>query len=367
MPILFFPRYSKINQFIRSRVGEVQIDEDTAGQVLREFDLELVGKPANLPYGWRGNNVVVHTTEGKKVIRRYRKKWNSSTISFEHSILTELAENNYLAPRLNRTGDLQSLITIHGKNYALFDFIQGRNFSMSYMIPAQRDSMVEKAARSLAELHTRLQGFEPEGQHHLGFKSLTGTRNRDLDWNRKKLDKLVQDSVEIMDSQDKENLQQLVRISEAVITSLAELDNDLISLKPPRVVIHGDFGLHNILFSEKGEAIPMDFELARLEWRLCDFVISFLRLRNKKGQYDLETMQRFLGAYQQVNPISADEWALFPRVWQHTMLYFLIQYWNSYFETYRKSARLDSAMDAYNQYNWAKTNHSLLVDLAQLN
>jgi len=349
-------------------LGELQIDEHIVRQILREFDLELIGAPSNLPYGWRGNNVVVPTSNGKKVIRRYRKKWRPSTISYEHSILTELAERNFLAPRLNRTNDLRGLITIRGENYALFDYVTGRNFSQSYMTRAQRNSMVEKAAMSLAELHQSMKGFEPEGQHHLGFKSLTGLRNRDLDWNRRKLNQLTHDSVEIKDSQDREVLQQLVGLNEEIYTYLAELDLDLIERDKElcRVVIHGDYGLHNILFSETGQAILMDFELARLEWRLCDFVISFLRLRNRNGLYDLEMMKRFLGVYQLRNPITADEWALFPKVWQHTLLYFLIQYWNSYFETNRNSARLDSAVDAYNQFIWAKANSSLLFDLTKL-
>lgn len=368
MPVLFFPRYSKVNQYIRSHIGELQIDEFIVSKVIREFDLELIGKPSNLPYGWRGNNVVVTTSKGKKVIRRYRKKWKSSTINYEHSILSELAERNYHAPRLNRTSDLRGMITIKSENYALFDFVQGRNFSMGYMLPAQKKTMVDKAAMSLAELHQCMQGFEPEGQHHLGFKSLTGLRNRDLDWNRAKLNKLVQNSVKIMDSQDREILQQLVGLSEVISANLSELDLDLLERKNElnRVVIHGDYGLHNVLFSETGEVIPMDFELARLEWRLCDFVISFLRLRNKKGQYDFEVMKRFLAAYSSKNPIPANEWALFAKVWQHTLLYFSIQYWNSYFETNQNSARLDLAVDAYHQFLWAKTNSNKLIDLTHI-
>ncbi|MEN8198403.1 MAG: phosphotransferase, partial [Pseudomonadota bacterium] len=41
----------------------------------------------------------------------------------------------------------------------------------------------------------------------------------------------------------------------------------------PRLVIHGDFGIHNMLFHDNESATLLDFELARLEWRLSDLVL----------------------------------------------------------------------------------------------
>ncbi len=361
MAILYFPRYSRIYQNISAHLNRIKIDDTEISRLIQEFDFDLKGQPWNMPYGNRGSNVAIHTSDGKKVVRRYRKKWKKSTINYEHSILTKLAELNSPAPRLNRTSDSRGLITLNGINFALVDFIEGNNYSSLYMIRSQRLALLESAAKALAQLHRCMMGFTPEGQHHLGFKSLTGKRNRDLEWHRMKIVELTNKSQDLLDSNDGESLLWLINNSEKVLGILTKLDLDIGKRDLPRVVIHGDYGLHNLLFQESGNVTPLDFELARIEWRLTDFVISFLKFRKRKGIYDFELLERFVKAYRLENPIDRQEWSLFPMVWQYNLLQFSIQYWNSYFETNRNAARLDLARDAIDQSEWAKNNMNKLV------
>ena len=358
LPVIHFPRYSKVNQYISSRLRRPEIHENVIDQIVQQFDMQLHGKPWNLPYGRRGSNVAIVTSEGKKVIRRYRKKWENSTIRYEHSILTKLAELNFPAPRLNKSAAQNGLVSINGDNYALFDFVKGRNYSSNYLIRSQKLTLIEKAASGLAHFHLSMAGFIPEGQHHLGFKDQDGDRHRDMEWQQMKMAELVTRSKKLTTFKDSENLQWMLEKSEKILGMLAELESDLTAEELPRVVIHGDYGLHNTLYHESGYVIPLDFELARLEWRLCDFVISFLRFRNRKRKYDIEIMERFIKAYNSQNTIPQEEWLCFPKVWQHLMLQFSIQYWNSYFETNGNPIRLDLARDAYRQFEWAK-NHSI--------
>jgi len=363
LPVIHFPRYSKVNQYISSRLRRPEIHDNVIDQIVQQFDMQLHGKPWNLPYGRRGSNVAIVTSEGKKVIRRYRKKWENSTIRYEHSILTKLAELNFPAPRLNKSAAQNRLVSINGDNYALFDFVKGRNYSSNYLFRSQRISLIEKAAEKLAHLHVSLTGFIPEGNHHLGFKDYQGNRHRDMDWQQMKVAELMKQSEKVPASHGGDNLPWLLENSDNILGMLAELDSDLIGEELPRVVIHGDYGLHNTLYHESGYVIPLDFELARLEWRLSDFVISFLRFRNRKRKYDIEIMERFIKAYNSQNTIPQEEWLCFPKVWQHLMLQFSIQYWNSYFETNGNPIRLNLARDAYRQSEWAK-NHSIqLKDL----
>lgn len=334
-------------------------------RLIQEFDYDLQGQPWNLPYGRRGSNVAVITSDGKKVIRRYRKKWIISTINYEHSILTKLAELDCPAPRLNKTADSKSLITINGDFYALFDYVSGMNYSSTYLIRSQRLLLLESAAKALAQHHRCMEGFVPDGQHHLGFKALSGEHIRDLEWQEKKLIELSDKSKNLLASKDGAVLHWLIDNCGMVMGLLTKLDHELHELDLPRVVIHGDFGLHNILFHESGKVIPLDFELARIEWRLTDFLISFLRFRNRKGKFDLEIMERFIKAYQLENPIDPQEWLLFPKIWQFNLLQFSIQYWNSYFENNRNPVRLDLARDAIQLSRWGKNQSTKLVHLIQ--
>lgn len=363
-PILHFPRYSRINQYLNARLRQPEINRPVISKLIQSYDFDLLGDPWNLPYGRRGSNIAMETSAGIKVLRRYRKKWREATINYEHSILARLAENNCPAPRLNQTVEERSLVSLEGDHYALFDFVSGISYASSYLLRSQRLSLLEKSGAALAKLHRCLEGYTPEGQHHLGFISLTGDRRRDLDWHAEKIAELITRSKELLDSEEISNLGWIVNHSEQVWQDIMQLDQDLNARDLSRVVIHGDFGLHNILFHDSNKVIPLDFELARIEWRLSDFVISFLRLRNRRGEYDLEGMRRFIKAYLDIYPVASEEWKIFPKIWRHTALQFSIQYWNSYFEMNHKSVRLDLARDAVRQAGWAQTHRDALIDLS---
>jgi Ser/Thr protein kinase RdoA (MazF antagonist) len=365
MPVFHLPRYSRINQYINSRISRLQIEEGTIRQIAKEFDLVLRGKPVNLPFGRRGSNVSIVTSNGKKVIRRYRQKWKISTINYEHSILSKLADLDFPAPRLNRTSDSRSLITVNGDHYALFDFAGGKNYSSTYLIRSQRLMLLENAAKTLADLHRSMDRFVPEGQHHLGFHGLSGDYIRDLEWQQQKLCELSEKSQELLASDDGPILEWLISKHENVMELLIHLDRELHGCNLHRVVIHGDYGLHNILFHESGKITPLDFELARIEWRLTDFLISFLRFRKRNGGFDFGLIERFIRSYHLRNPIDPHEWSLFPKVWQYNLLQFSIQYWNSYFEGAKNPVRLELARDTILQSGWGLEQSNRLVNLIQ--
>ena len=296
--------------------------------------------------------MALDTSDGKKVIRRYRKRWKVSTIKYEHSVLSELAERGCPAPRLTKTADAKSLVTINGENFSLFDFASGKNYSSTYLRRSDRLVLIGQAAKALANLHHCLMGYVPVGQHHLGFKGLTGGSVRDMGWYQEKITELSAKSKNLFTTGDGAILSWLIDNSNDLIEVLSCLDGELSDQDLPRVVIHGDFGLHNVLFSQSGEVIPLDFELARIEWRLTDFLISFLRYRKKGGEFDFELIDRFVRSYASQFPISQEEWMLFPKVWQYNLLQFSIQYWNSYFETKRNPKRLRLAKRAIQQSDW---------------
>jgi Ser/Thr protein kinase RdoA (MazF antagonist) len=136
------------------------------------------------------------------------------------------------------------------------------------------------------------------------------------------------------------------------VEQLGPLDELLSAALLKRTIIHGDYGLHNLLFRRDGTVMPVDFELARLEWRLSDLV------------YDFESIQWFMAAYHATFPLNADEWRLFAEVWRFYKLQGAVQYWNSYFETNGPARKLISARDAIAQADWVANHQEHL--LAQL-
>jgi Ser/Thr protein kinase RdoA (MazF antagonist) len=144
---------------------------------------------------------------------------------------------------------------------------------------------------------------------------------------------------------------------------MTSLDITLRQAPLPRLIIHGDYGLHNLVFPKNGLVTMLDFETARLEWRLSDLVSALSRLRFRDGRYDFETIASFLSAYQAEYPIRKEEWHWLPKVWRFYKLRSSLIYWNSYLDTGGPRRKLISAQDAVEQANWVIQHPERLLEL----
>jgi Ser/Thr protein kinase RdoA (MazF antagonist) len=178
------------------------------------------------------------------------------------------------------------------------------------------------AGMTLGELHRELAGFKPEAVHHLGFRSATLDRTHDLAWYRETLDglRLRQYSVPPERASDAD---ELWRRADEIESRLDRLGETLERADLPRVVIHGDFGIHNLVFRADGTVVVFDFELARLEWRLIDLVIVLSRALPQSGR-------AFLEGYRRSNQIHPSEWELIPLVWEFHLLAGAVRSWGNF-------------------------------------
>ncbi len=360
------PRPSRLSSYISSRLRPLDVEFEAVRAALSCYGLELTGPPANLPLSRRTRNVVVNTSIGKKVLKLNRARHQIPAIIYAHSILTRLAQLDFPAPRLVPTPTGETFISHAGGNYALFDFVEGINYSLSFLLRAHRLKLMAIAGQTLARLHRRLKGFMPEAHHHLGFTSYTGHWRRDLTWFIDKVDKMKEKTRHLSNTADEIHADWLIRNCNTILEELARLDEALSAAPLPRLVIHGDYGLHNIIFQKNGTVTPLDFESARLEWRLSDLVSCLSRLRYATGGYDFENMRCLMAGYQAEYPVGADEWRLLPQVWRFHKLRSALIYWNSYFETGGPGRKLISARDAVSQADWARNHPDKLLELNTL-
>lgn len=338
------PRPDRLRQFARARWDRPRIARETAREVLGHFHLTLTGGPHNLPFGRRNHTVLVETPAGRKVLKLYRSGWQVASIVHEHSILLQLAQLEFPAPRLVCSPGGETLFSRGNRHYVLFDFVAGTNYASSYVLPGHRVRLLMVAGQMLARLHHALHDFEPAGRHHLGFGSYEDDPH-DLDWYLHKLEQLPQQAVEVHEPEERAHAVQMALASRDIRTQLIAL-NDLFQRTPPqRGLIHGDYGVHNLLFQRGGGAVVHDFELARLEWCLSDLVIALSRLSLEQGRI-------FLAAYQSEHPMAASERRLLPLVWQAFMLQGAIRSWDNYF-TLGEGRRLAKACARVEQAGWA--------------
>ena len=360
--VVHLPRPSRLSEYVNSRLRPLDIEFEVVGEILSQYGLDLTAPPRNLPFSRRSRNVVVDTSAGKKVLKLYRPQWQAGTVRYGHSILARLARLDSPAPRLVARPDGETFIRQADGYYALFDMVRGANYASNFLLRAHRLKLMAVAGQTLARLHRQLEGFVPEGEHHMGFRSYTAGRGRDMAWHMKKVNELKERSRSLTGPEEKLHAGWLIQNSSYILEELARLDETLSGARLPRLVIHGDYGLHNLLFRRDGTATPLDFELARLEWRLSDLVSCLSRVRYARGAYDFESIQWFLEGYQAAYPLSAEEWRYLPQVWRFYKLQAAVQYWNSYFETGGPTRKLASAQDAMGQADWARRHPELLLE-----
>ncbi len=355
----YIPRPRRLTREIVGRFVSPQVDLTDTSQILSQFGLELTGAPRNVNGGRRHRNLVLSTNDGTKVLKRYRENWPVRSINYEHSILNRLAELEFATPRLCTTSDAQTLVTMRGQHFALFNFVDGTYYAATYLTRSYRRKLWTIAGAVLANLHKKLEGFLPQGQHHLGFNSYSGGRQRDLNWHVETIARLKDKTQTVTQGPHAADARWLVRYADRLTEEFCRLSEDLDQAKLPRLIIHGDYGLHNMHFHDDGSVTVLDFELSRLEWRLSDIVMYLGRLGFERGRY-------FLAGYHQDFPVSGLEWDHLLRVWQFRSLQGAVQKWNSYLELDAENNlaeahnRIERAMNVQShEQNLAEVRHML--------
>jgi Ser/Thr protein kinase RdoA (MazF antagonist) len=364
--ILHLPRPSRVSASLAARLGSPVLEPARVDEVLDRYGLRARGAHRNLRLARRSLNVVVRTDRGTKVVKRYRPQWTEETVRTGHSVLSRLAELAVPAVRLVRAPGGTTWVSVDGQVFAVFDHVPGTNYSLNFLLRSDRLWLTELAGRTLARLHRALVGFIPTGRHHMGFASPTGPRRRDAAWHATKLEELQRRSLGLGRPDATPYLIRLRGDAGYLLDAIERLERRLADASFPRLVIHGDYGLHNLIFQPTGRdvtetfsageggwsslvAIPVDFEMSRLDWRINDLISALGKHRYRGGRYDNESMETFLAAYAAGFPLTRDERQMLPSAWRLHKLQAAVQYWNSYFETDGPIRKLASAVDAIEQ------------------
>ena len=69
-------------------------------EILKIYGIENIENYCIPIDGNRGQNIILKTIDGKKLLKRYKSTLNKSTIIQEHSILKYLSTVKFFAPRL---------------------------------------------------------------------------------------------------------------------------------------------------------------------------------------------------------------------------------------------------------------------------
>lgn len=319
------PKPSLVTGWAAARLHRPRISEAVATRVVAQYGAQLVGRPANLSQTWRNRVVVIRTSAGRKVLKEYRETSNLETIAHEHSIIDHLEECDFPSTRLDHTPAGRSVVEVDGRLYASFDFEPGRNLTATIRSSAARGVLVERAGRTLALLHHDLRDFQPAGSHHLGADADSGDRERDLGWHLAALDRLRDEPLASESEVAAKDIRYLRQRADALRRDLVEAAGRVQDADLPTLLIHGDYGTHNLLFRRDGTAVVHDFELTRYDWRLLDIVIASLRLTPaQRGA--------LIAGYRQEGDLPDRELDLLPWLWRYHLLSGAVRSWHVYSE-----------------------------------
>jgi len=357
----YLPRPDRLYQILRFRRQPSEIDVYMARTILAEYGLELLGEPRPSSGPGRSHSLTLSTSQGKRLLKRYKHTVIVPTIIHEHSILTYLAQVGFPAPRLVGTLTGDTCVRQGDRNYALFEFIEGGfQYHNCLLLPGQTRQFISIAGQTLATLHTWLEKLDPQGHNPHGFRSRTESWWRGLDWYA---DLLVKSKAEAARQpvHDGRNLpDELLKWTDYLGESLYQLGDRLEKTALPRVIIHGDYGPYNLLFKPDKTATVLDFEIARLDWRATELVDSLPRFCYNRWGFDLDKMRCFLAAYRACSAVADDEWQLLPDIWTFLNVRRCIV--NGYqYSTTQDAQRLTQARWNLKLIEWMAENRSVFL------
>lgn len=326
---LRIPKAGTIIERARAATRPPAISLADASAIVGEAGLGRLLHLRNLPNGWRNRVGLAITSRGRFILRGYPPRWTDEAVVHEHSIMEELERRSFAAPRLVRGPSGATRIEVGSGRYAVLSYEQGRSLTGYHLRRSALRSIQWRAGRLLGEYHRVLAGFTPAGRHHLGLDPATGQAARDVAWHRRTLRELHgRDSLPSIFPSEKD--------AGPWEDRLAGLDDAIAGAALPVTVIHGDFGLHNILFAQDGTAVVHDFELARLDYRAVDLVTALSRFRSD------EFVPAFVSGLEAADGLEEREWEMLPLLWEWYRIRGAIQSWEA-FARFGGEHRLDAA------------------------
>jgi len=357
-PRVYIPRPDRLYQTFRSHQQRSRTDLADVRGLMAEFDLESTQKPQPLAGGNRNHSLLLHTSRGKKILKKYKQSLSQATIIHSHSILTYLAQIDFPSPRLVTTGTGQTLLRQGEDRYALFDFIEsGFQYHHYLLFPGQARRFITAAGDRLALLHLALDDFTPQGHNPDGFKSKDEERWRNLDWLMNKLSRCRAETARFKRGAGQNQAARLLARADDLQEALLQLDSILGAAELPRLIIHADYGPFNLLFRKNEPAVILDFEIARLDWRIADLVLAWYRFGHDKLGFRFNKMKWFLEGYQTRWPLTKVELELLPAVWKYLYLWQGIAQWDHYCDT-RQEIHLAKAHRALEMVAWMAANQA---------
>jgi Ser/Thr protein kinase RdoA (MazF antagonist) len=229
-------------------------------------------------------------------------------------------------------------------------------------LPSKVTNLVFLAGKTLGTLHKQLCTFMPDCFNPDGFNPQTGKRWRDTEWF---LNKIQESSKIYSDSKDKRQKRKLflaLRKIETFADDLIKVNSFLEQAGLPYQIIHKDFGKSNVLFRKNGEPVVVDFEIARMDWKIIDLINGWEQFCKNKSGFSGKKLKIFLNAYIEKQPLHEIEFNYIFYVWKYLNITRSIFFVND-FLTFNKEKSFKKALHYLKEANWNCEDYKLMKDI----
>ncbi len=219
----------------------------------------------------RGNNssnFVVMTSRGKFIFKRHYL--SATAVAHEHQILRHLRQRDFPVPRVLLNQANQTLSTVDGSLYSVYEFVEGCCLSDFLWKTTTRRNIITQAGRILGEYHQAISDLVPSFRKWDGYCPTKHKRWRAGDWFRQALrdiHPLLQkpSANRPVDDFARSHIAAIEQM--LTLESVIETRSDL-----SKLVIHADYAPWNILLRPDQSLFVLDFNAARLDLKIFDII-----------------------------------------------------------------------------------------------
>jgi homoserine kinase type II len=272
-------------------------------QALAHYDLGELRSMRPATHGLVNETAFVETSLGRFVVRRNQRRLGQASLELRQRLLTFLRNRAFPAPRLVAARNGATAISVNGRFFEIFNFIEGDDFNPDRM------AHLKNIGAILARYHRVIVAFPdppppqepryvPGGLHglteRLMQRDLMGDLTVQLSW------------------------------YDARAAELRRALPDAAYAALPHVLIHGDIHRDNFLFRGDVVAALIDFDQVTIDARIVDLADALVGLATcpgpegwspwgvYPGPLDMERTHMLLAGYHAKAPLTLAERAALP-------------------------------------------------------
>jgi len=249
----------------------------------------------------------IKTEQGMKILKKHPN--SEPMLLFLLSAVAHLQKKGINIPRVNETVDGSPYVKIGDTCFILIDAVEGAN--PDYRKPEELNALV----REMGRFHLASAGFVPPDQakvrQHLGNwrQDFSADAGRLKDFYNEEISKASHNEfgkiiLEVFPS--------FLQRMEAAITGLdgPEYAAWVNKIEARGGLCHQDFAAGNILLNPSGRVYILDTDSLTIDLPARDIRKLLNKVMKKNGKWEPALLESILGAYQQANPLTIDEWAV---------------------------------------------------------